>query len=165
MKYLHNSPVKFHGNLTSRHCMIDNHWVVSITDWGLNKFKAGQERIYTDTNKTNEGMFVIDYSPWIGQGSSGCGPLRGYEPFRYKVVLIQVYLVEMNSFTPFAWRTKNIHPKCFCCSRANHTWGERNFCAFSQLEFVSKWPVSSLRMDGYAVWLKFRTRSLRWSET
>ena len=62
MKYLHNSPVKFHGNLTSRHCMIDNHWVVSITDWGLNKFKAGQERIYTDTNKTNEGMYVTDYS-------------------------------------------------------------------------------------------------------
>ena len=63
MKYLHNSPVKFHGNLTSRHCMIDNHWVVSITDWGLNKFKAGQERIYTDTNKTNEGTYVIDYRP------------------------------------------------------------------------------------------------------
>ena len=66
--------------------MIDNHWVVSITDWGLNKFKAGQERIYTDTNKTNEGMYVIDYRPWIGQGASGCGSMMGYEPFRYKFI-------------------------------------------------------------------------------
>lgn len=91
MKYLHNSPVKFHGNLTSRHCMIDNHWVVSITDWGLNKFKAGQERIYTDTNKTNEGMYVIDYSLWTGRGQ--VGEVR----VGLRAVSIQVYSVEMQT--------------------------------------------------------------------
>lgn len=43
MKYLHNTSVKFHGNLTSTRCVIDSHWVVKITDWGLHEFKAGQE--------------------------------------------------------------------------------------------------------------------------
>ena len=56
MKFLHNSAVKFHGNLTSSHCMIDSHWVVSITDWGLNNFKAGQEKnTNTDGNKSYAG--------------------------------------------------------------------------------------------------------------
>ncbi|CAH3159682.1 unnamed protein product [Porites lobata] len=83
MKYLHNSPVKFHGNLTSRHCMIDNHWVVSITDWGLNKFKAGQERIYTDTNKTNEDLLWtapehIDFNKGEKSGFSQKGDVYSY---------------------------------------------------------------------------------------
>ena len=101
MKYLHNSPVKFHGNLTSRHCMIDNHWVVSITDWGLNKFKAGQERIDTDTNKTNEGMYVIDvYSLWV----------RSSEGLR--AAWIQVYSVEMQTVSRH-WLKERREPKIF----------------------------------------------------
>ena len=55
MKYLHNSPVKLHGNLTSSHCMIDSHWVVSITDWGLHNFRAGQEKVDSDANKMYAG--------------------------------------------------------------------------------------------------------------
>ncbi|XP_078345063.1 atrial natriuretic peptide receptor 1-like [Oculina patagonica] len=51
MKYLHNSPIKLHGNLTSSNCMIDSHWVVSITDWGLHNFKAGEEKVECDANK------------------------------------------------------------------------------------------------------------------
>jgi len=51
MKYLHNSPVKLHGNVASSRCMIDSHWVVSITDWGLHNFKAGQEKVECDVNK------------------------------------------------------------------------------------------------------------------
>ena len=37
---------------------------------------------------------------------------------------------------------KNIHLKCFSCSIANFTWSDRNFCAVSPLEFVSKRLVS-----------------------
>ena len=42
------------------------------------------------------------------------------------------------SFTHVAWRTKNIHPKCFSWSITNFNWSDRNFCAISLLEFVSK---------------------------
>ena len=55
MKYLHNSAIKLHGNLTSSHCMIDNHWVVSITDWGLHNFKNGQEKVECEVDKMYAG--------------------------------------------------------------------------------------------------------------
>ncbi|XP_014246005.1 receptor-type guanylate cyclase gcy-12 isoform X2 [Cimex lectularius] len=38
MKYLHSSPVKVHGNLTSRNCVIDARWVLKITDYAMPKF-------------------------------------------------------------------------------------------------------------------------------
>ncbi|XP_022246237.1 retinal guanylyl cyclase 2-like isoform X2 [Limulus polyphemus] len=38
MRYLHSCPVKHHGNLTSRNCVIDSRWVLKITDYGLPLF-------------------------------------------------------------------------------------------------------------------------------
>ena len=148
MKYLHNSPVKFHGNLTSRHCMIDNHWVVSITDWGLNKFKAGQERIYTDTNKTSEGMYVIDYSLWTGKGSSGCGSKRSYEPFRYKFVQSR-WTVSRHWFKKRRVLTHNVfvvHAQTIL--EVNEIFVQSHCLSSYRNDFESKWPVSTLRMDG-----------------
>ncbi|CAH3191903.1 unnamed protein product, partial [Porites evermanni] len=51
MKYLHNTAVRFHGNLTSSRCVIDSHWVVKITDWGLHAFKTGQEKVNVNPKK------------------------------------------------------------------------------------------------------------------
>jgi len=59
MKYLHNAAVKFHGNLTSTRCVIDSHWVVKITDWGLHEFKAGQENTKKHPNKMYAGTFRV----------------------------------------------------------------------------------------------------------
>lgn len=59
MKYLHNTAVKFHGNLTSTRCVIDGHWVVKITDWGLHEFKAGQENTKKHPNKMYAGEFEV----------------------------------------------------------------------------------------------------------
>lgn len=63
MKYLHNTAVKFHGNLTSTRCVIDSHWVVKITDWGLHEFKAGQEKNKKPPNKMYAGAFS-SYAPF-----------------------------------------------------------------------------------------------------
>lgn len=38
MKYLHQTPIKVHGYLTSRNCVIDARWVLKITDYGLPSF-------------------------------------------------------------------------------------------------------------------------------
>ncbi|EDW15025.2 uncharacterized protein Dmoj_GI23007 [Drosophila mojavensis] len=38
MRYLHASPLRIHGALTSRNCVVDARWVLKITDYGLNSF-------------------------------------------------------------------------------------------------------------------------------
>lgn len=44
MHHLHyNTPICVHGNLKSTNCVIDSRWVCKITDFGLDKFKEGQE--------------------------------------------------------------------------------------------------------------------------
>ncbi|XP_048248100.1 guanylate cyclase 32E-like [Haliotis rufescens] len=46
MVYLHQSDVGSHGDLKSSNCLVDSRWVVKISDFGLNKFKSGQEIPY-----------------------------------------------------------------------------------------------------------------------
>ncbi|KAJ8303918.1 hypothetical protein KUTeg_017501 [Tegillarca granosa] len=35
MDYLHKSPIRLHGNLKSSNCVVDNRWVLKLTDFGL----------------------------------------------------------------------------------------------------------------------------------
>ncbi|XP_015601711.1 retinal guanylyl cyclase 2 isoform X2 [Cephus cinctus] len=42
MKYLHSSPIRVHGYLTSRNCVIDARWVLKVTDYGLPAFYEAQ---------------------------------------------------------------------------------------------------------------------------
>jgi len=39
--------------------VIDSHWVVKITDWGLHYFKAGQEKGNVPTKKVYTGMLFV----------------------------------------------------------------------------------------------------------
>ena len=42
MRYLHTSPLRVHGSLTSRNCVVDARWVLKITDYGLPSFYDAQ---------------------------------------------------------------------------------------------------------------------------
>ncbi|XP_015438494.1 PREDICTED: retinal guanylyl cyclase 2 [Dufourea novaeangliae] len=42
MRYLHGTPVRVHGYLTSRNCVIDARWVLKVTDYGLPAFYEAQ---------------------------------------------------------------------------------------------------------------------------
>jgi len=37
MRYLCNSPIRCHGNLKSRNCIVDSRWVLKVTDHRLNE--------------------------------------------------------------------------------------------------------------------------------
>ncbi|CAD5126185.1 DgyrCDS14356 [Dimorphilus gyrociliatus] len=54
LKYLHTSPLKYHGKLTSKNCIIDGRWLCKLTDYGLEKFKEGE-----DHNLTTSDLFWI----------------------------------------------------------------------------------------------------------
>ena len=41
MDFLHRSDLRWHGRLTSSNCLIDSHWVLKVTDFGLHHFKQG----------------------------------------------------------------------------------------------------------------------------
>lgn len=36
--YIHNSKLSFHGRLKSPNCVVDNRWVLKLTDFGLSRF-------------------------------------------------------------------------------------------------------------------------------
>ncbi|XP_057313688.1 atrial natriuretic peptide receptor 1-like isoform X1 [Hydractinia symbiolongicarpus] len=39
MVAIHDSPLKLHGHLTSKNCLINHRWVVQISDYGMREFK------------------------------------------------------------------------------------------------------------------------------
>lgn len=41
MTYLHDSPLRYHGDLCSANCLIDSRWVVKLSDFGLYELKKG----------------------------------------------------------------------------------------------------------------------------
>uniref|UniRef100_A0A182Y4P0 guanylate cyclase n=1 Tax=Anopheles stephensi TaxID=30069 RepID=A0A182Y4P0_ANOST len=42
MRYLHASPLRVHGSLSSRNCVVDARWVLKITDYGMLSFYEAQ---------------------------------------------------------------------------------------------------------------------------
>lgn len=123
MKYLHNSPVKLHGNLASSRCMIDSHWVVSITDWGLHNFKAGQEKVECDVSEMyagkqllkNQSVFSLLFGeackrsynrPWICDERRGGGTCVHYSQNTcskcqyFRNILPHFYIVDASKDSP-----------------------------------------------------------------
>ena len=42
MRYLHSTPLRVHGSLSSRNCVVDARWVLKITDFAINLFRDAQ---------------------------------------------------------------------------------------------------------------------------
>jgi serine/threonine protein kinase len=57
MQYLHNSVIQSHGWLNSYNCVIDNRWILKITDFGINKFRES-ESIKNNEYNINDLLWV-----------------------------------------------------------------------------------------------------------
>lgn len=66
MIYLHDSPIKSHGNLRSSNCLVDSRWVLKITDFGLHDFKSDSD----GGNRVNPGK-KYERKTCVLAGSSG----------------------------------------------------------------------------------------------
>lgn len=48
LTYLHESDLKYHGNLKITNCVVDSRWVLKLSDFGLNAFREGKEKGFND---------------------------------------------------------------------------------------------------------------------
>ncbi|XP_066277592.1 atrial natriuretic peptide receptor 1-like [Branchiostoma lanceolatum] len=74
MEYLHRCPVLSHGSLRSNKCLIDNRWMVKITDFGMARFKANQSE-NPEVGEHEEYMKLMWTAPELLR--MPCPPLKG----------------------------------------------------------------------------------------
>ncbi|XP_053376167.1 atrial natriuretic peptide receptor 1-like [Mercenaria mercenaria] len=56
MIYIHNSKLSVHGRLKSSNCLVDNRWMLKITDFGLDRFLDHNEQDSTEDHQKYKGM-------------------------------------------------------------------------------------------------------------
>ena len=39
LNYIHRSAIEYHGNLTSSNCLVDDHWTLKLTDFGIRSLR------------------------------------------------------------------------------------------------------------------------------
>ena len=54
---LHDSPIKLHGHLTSKNCLINHRWVLQISDYGLTEFSANNRAIKTESIENEQDKY------------------------------------------------------------------------------------------------------------
>ena len=62
MVFLHDSPLRFHGNLKTTNCLVDSRWVVKVADFGLADINRTEEHLETekDVRQKCEGQSLDD---------------------------------------------------------------------------------------------------------
>ncbi|KAK9692711.1 Protein tyrosine and serine/threonine kinase [Popillia japonica] len=81
MKYLHSTPIRVHGYLTSRNSVIDARWVLKVTDYGLPAFYEAQG--ITPPQKSARGFNSIAYKALLNRkriAVDGTGTVTPQQP-------------------------------------------------------------------------------------
>eukprot|EP00794_Sanderia_malayensis_P016937 gene16937-18644_t len=90
MQYLHNSSIKYHGSLKSSNVVIDSRWVCKIADFGLRKFKSGQQ---LDPERSND--YIFSQMLWtapenLSANSNAFTPMS--DVYSYGIILQEILL-------------------------------------------------------------------------
>lgn len=83
MRYLHSSPCRVHGSLTSRNCVVDARWVLKVTDYGLNQFYESQGVSAPTKSAKREFLFLC---PLL------CRKKSFFFPFLFSLVFLKDHL-------------------------------------------------------------------------
>jgi serine/threonine protein kinase len=92
MTYLHDSPVRVHGNLKTSNCLVDSRWVVKLADFGLHQFKQGD---YTSSCSLTCGLLQTIEPHQLQQVASKC---EGNRHIAVNRCLFQEYLMPDSKF-------------------------------------------------------------------
>ncbi|XP_060573232.1 atrial natriuretic peptide receptor 1-like [Ruditapes philippinarum] len=87
--YIHSSPLRYHGNIKSSNCLVDNRWVLKVTDYGLTRMRNLNRRRNLTEYKYYTGMFwtapeLIDNSMQINMGTQKA------DIYSFSVVLFEI---------------------------------------------------------------------------
>ena len=74
MTFLHSSDIKSHGNLKSSNCVVDNRWVLKITDYGIPDIRSRQARFMGPNNEEKK----FRGTKWNKIFSVGKSPVTGW---------------------------------------------------------------------------------------
>mgnify|MGYP000268310135 CR=1 FL=1 len=59
MIYMHNSKLVCHGALKSSNCLVDNRWMLKVTDYALGRFSARSEDSLDEENQGYKSQYDI----------------------------------------------------------------------------------------------------------
>ena len=90
MKYLHNSKVGFHGQLTSWQCVVDHRWICKVTGYGLRTLRTPPMKY--DHNNTYNKLFWASPEVLANQHASLSVEQKAVDIYSYGIILQEIIL-------------------------------------------------------------------------
>lgn len=60
MHYIHNSKLGQHGRLKSSNCLVDNRWMLKVTDYGIAKFiHSDRDADNLEESQKHKSLFIV----------------------------------------------------------------------------------------------------------
>ncbi|XP_013413758.1 guanylate cyclase 32E [Lingula anatina] len=87
MVYLHDSEIRYHGNLKSSNCVVDSRWVLKITDFGLHEFKNGAKH---DLGEHAKYRNLLWRSPELLRTRNVWGTQKG-DVYSFAIIMYEVH--------------------------------------------------------------------------
>lgn len=125
LKYLHDSPIGFHGFLSSANCLIDSRWLLKITDFGSQKLY----QLLCGKPEKRSPSDLLTVAPEIlsrGIESLHYNGSREADIYSFSIIMAEIIAVEPlpELFSYFATLSHSPDPSPSTSSSTNHhvTW-------------------------------------------